>query len=66
MGYSPVDLLNNTRRTVLEQAQQVAAALNEGAVTIRELKDRIRYLERENEELRTRVEQTVRVEKPDA
>jgi len=55
MAHSPVDQLNHVRRVVLEQAQTTAAALQEGAVTIRELKDRIIYLERENDDLRQRL-----------
>jgi hypothetical protein len=52
MGYSPVDLLRNTSTRLLERAHETAAALQEGAAAIRQLKDRVAELERENDNLR--------------
>lgn len=49
------DHLREERRRLQEASTQAAAALQEGAVHIRELNERIKYLERENETLRERI-----------
>lgn len=49
------DWLRNEQRFLQEAMQRACAAMQEGSVTAREAHERIKFLERENKELREKL-----------